>query len=174
VFGGSEPSMKDLLLMRHAKSDWGDDDLKDHERPLAKRGKRDASAMAKHLLAEKVFPKMILCSTAERARQTADSMLAEITFDGKLFFYNELYASSVARYLKVIRGVSNGEVSPLMIVGHNPEMEEALFIFTGFREHFPTCCVAWLQIDIQHWSELPDHPRAQLKAVWRPKEIDGE
>jgi phosphohistidine phosphatase len=163
--------MKDLLLMRHAKSDWGDDDLEDHERPLAKRGKRDAPAMARHLLAEKVFPQIILCSTAVRARQTAELLLGETTFDGKLFFYNELYASSVARYLKVIRGVPDGEASPLMIVGHNPEMEEALDFLTGSREEVPTCCVTWLQIDIQHWSELPDHPKAQLKAIWRPKEI---
>jgi phosphohistidine phosphatase len=163
--------MKDLLLMRHAKSDWGADDLKDHERPLAKRGKQDAPAMARHLLAEKMFPKIILCSSAERTRQTAELMLAETIFDGKLFFYNELYASSVARYLKIIRAVTDGESSPLMIVGHNPEMEEALSLFTGIREHVPTCCVIWLQIDVQHWSELPDHPKAQLKAMWKPKEI---
>jgi phosphohistidine phosphatase len=166
--------MKDLLLVRHAKSDWGDGDLKDHERPLAKRGRRDAPAMARHLLAQKVFPKIIVCSTAERARQTAELMLGETTFDGKLLFYNELYASSVPRYLKLIRGVPDGEASPLMIVGHNPEMEEALHLFTGIREHVPTCCVIWLQIDIQHWSNLPDHPQAELKALWKPKEIDGE
>jgi phosphohistidine phosphatase len=163
--------MKDLLLMRHAKSDWGDDNLKDHERPLAKRGRRDAPAMARHLVAEKVFPRMILCSTAVRARQTADLLVAETTFGGKLFFYNEIYASSVARYLKVIRAVPNGEASPLMIVGHNPEMEEALYFFAGIHDHVPTACVIWLQIDVQHWSELPDHPNAQLKAVWKPKEL---
>jgi phosphohistidine phosphatase len=163
--------MKDLLLMRHAKSDWNDGGLNDHERPLAKRGKRDAPAIGRLLLAEKLFPKMILCSTAERAGQTADLLMAEIRFDGKLFFYNELYASSIARYLKIIRGVPNGEASPLMIVGHNPEMEEALYLFAGIHDHVPTACVIWLQIDVRHWSELPDHPNAQLKAVWKPKEI---
>ena len=64
--------MKKLLIMRHAKSCWKDSDLSDHERPLKKRGKNDAKKMGKLLKSKKIIPDVIICSTAERAKETAD------------------------------------------------------------------------------------------------------
>ena len=83
--------MKRLLIMRHAKSSWKDSDLTDHERPLKKRGKNDAHQMGKLLKSKKIVPDMIICSTAQRAKETAELLADAMKYKDKIILSDALY-----------------------------------------------------------------------------------
>ena len=83
--------MKNVLLMRHAKSSWKGDSLPDHQRPLNQRGEHDAPRMGKFLQEQGILLEAILCSTAVRARETAAGLLKKYTFEGEVQYYDDLY-----------------------------------------------------------------------------------
>ncbi|MCA9071607.1 MAG: histidine phosphatase family protein, partial [Planctomycetaceae bacterium] len=95
--------MKTLFLMRHAKSSWKDESLPDHDRPLNKRGKRDAPRMGQLLLEQGVHPDRWLSSTALRARRTAELLAETLQFAGEIEFRSELYHAEPEQFLSVIR-----------------------------------------------------------------------
>jgi phosphohistidine phosphatase len=76
--------MKTLLLMRHAKSSWKHPDLPDQDRPLNKRGEKDAPRMGKYLKEKELVPQVILASPAKRIKQTVDGVLEKMPFKGKV------------------------------------------------------------------------------------------
>jgi len=156
--------------MRHAKSSWKDPELPDAERPLTKRGRRDAELMARLLSSRKLAPELVLCSIAKRAQQTADLVVKHSPFNGDVFFLNELYQSSVEQYLSVLSERA-GENTIAMIIGHNPEMEEFLRSMCAAREEMATATIACIQFDLRSWSNLTKSVKGKLTNVWRPKEI---
>lgn len=132
-----------LILVRHAKSDWGSPELGDHERPLNDRGRRDAPEMARRFAASGVLPQAILSSTAVRARTTArhfgDALGLEI--DER----SELYGASARTLLAT--AADAGEPS-VMLVAHDPGMTLlAEQLSDGGIGAMPTCAVA-----VFHWS----------------------
>ncbi|PRB04249.1 histidine phosphatase family protein [Microbacterium sp. MYb64] len=143
--------MKTLLLARHAKSDWGSADLRDHDRPLNARGRRDAPMMARRLRDEDVRLQRILSSTAIRARSTADEYAA--AFGLAVVAEPALYAAS-ARAILGIASALPDDVEVAMLVGHNPGMADAVAELTGSFVEFPTCAVAECAVDVASWSEL--------------------
>lgn len=163
--------MLSLLLMRHAKSSWDEPAQQDHERPLNARGQRDARLIGEHLAGQKLTPRIILCSSAKRAQQT-EQFLAE-SFDSppEVLFYNELYQSSIQTYVELLSGLPDPAVSPVMIIGHNPEMDEALRTWTAQVKHFSTAAIAHLKFSVKHWAALSDRSQAKLIALWRPKDL---
>ena len=146
-------AMKTLLLARHAKSDWGDPSVRDHDRPLNPRGLRDAPAMASRLAAEGVHLQHIVSSTALRARTTADAYAA--VFRLEVGDEPSLYAASAPTILSVA-GALPDDADVAMLVGHNPGMADAVADLTGEFVEFPTSAVAECRIDIGSWAELID------------------
>jgi len=168
-----------LLVLRHAKSSWGDDALPDHERPLNKRGRRDAPHMALHLAHAAPRPAQVLCSTAVRARQTLDAVLSALPTPPPVALEPELYLASAGALLERLDALP-AEADPVLLVGHNPGLENLVQGLAGrgepeaagrLREGLKTATLAVLECPA--WPELA--PRsAQLTALVRPRDLETD
>ncbi len=163
--------MKHVLLLRHAKSSWKDASLSDHQRPLNKRGKRDAPRMGLLLMDKDIIPDIILCSTAKRARQTVERLLDTCDFSGEVKHIEELYHADYVTYLDLLTELGH-EVRRAMIVGHNPEMNYFLQVICDVFEHMPTACIASINFPIEQWTDLNKNAEGTLKDLWKPREVD--
>ena len=161
--------MKTLLILRHAKSSWDDSALDDHERPLNSRGKKDAPRIARLARDEGLAPELILSSDAVRAHLTAEAV-ADAT-GGQLLLDPRLYHAAVADILSLVPTVVRNDAGTVMIVGHNPGLEELVAQLTGEWEPLPTAALARIDLPITGWSELNSATRGTLIGVWRPKEL---
>jgi len=165
--------MKTLLILRHAKSSWKDLELQDHDRPLNKRGKQDALRMGKLLRRENLIPDLIVSSTAVRAKKTAELLAEACRYKGEIAFDNFLYGTDPRRYLRTIEGLSNKYIT-VLLVGHNPTIEETIEILTNSLDIImPTCALAQIILRIQKWSDLNNinnEFNGKLVEIWKPKE----
>ena len=151
--------MKRLTLVRHAKSDWSLPGQNDWDRPLNKRGQRDAPEMARRLRSRRLKPDLILSSPAVRALTTATVMARELKVPAAQVLQDErLYLASPADLLAVIRELG-ADAKHLMVFGHNPGMTEfANQLSAGDHiDNLPTCGVFTAQFDIPAWSDLGWH-----------------
>jgi phosphohistidine phosphatase len=163
--------MKKLLLMRHAKSSWDDSDIPDHERPLKKKGKKDAERMGKMLKAKEMEPDLIMSSTAVRAKQTAEIVAETCKCKKEIIFLDSLYMAEPSDILRAIE--KNGkDKKTIMVIGHNPGLEAFLQIANGKVETLPTASIAYLTTSIDDWSHLEKGENIKLKKLWRPKDLD--
>jgi phosphohistidine phosphatase len=111
--------MANLYLLRHAKSDWGNVKLLDHDRPLNDRGRKDAARMGRSLAKLGVAPEIVICSTAVRARETLERVMEAGGFDWPVQYEPALYMAGVANILGVVHSDA-GEHKSALLVGHNP------------------------------------------------------
>jgi len=162
--------MKTLLILRHAKSSWENSGLADHDRPLNKRGKRDAPRMGLLLREQGLAPDLILSSTAKRARRTASAVAESAEFQGEVKLLPELYHAGPRTYSEVLRNISN-DCESVMVVGHNPGLEILLAKLAGEGERLPTASLAHLQLGIDSWGEFNLDVEARLVGLWRPREL---
>jgi len=163
--------MKTLLLLRHAKSSWDDPTLDDHDRPLNARGKEDAPRMGAVLCEVGLVPQRILSSTAKRARKTAVRVARACNYAGYPDLLRDLYLAEPATFLRILQSVTD-DPQRVLLVGHNPGLENLLTFLTGVEEPLPTAALACLELPIARWSELTPETRGQLKEIWRPRLID--
>jgi phosphohistidine phosphatase len=164
-----EGKMKNLLILRHAKSSWKNDALPDHDRPLNRRGQGDAPNVGKRLRAEGLTPDAIVCSTARRAHQTAEAVAEQSGYAGELQVCEELYDGGPEAYLEAIRNLP-GEVDCALVVGHNPDLEELVEMLSGENVRLPTAALAYVQLDIQGWKDLNGEEQGKLVDLWTPRE----
>ena len=143
---------KILLLLRHAKSSWDDANLSDYERPLNNRGKQNASTMG-NFLKENLVPDLIITSTAKRAKKTANIIAKKSGYDKKIFESKVLYGATVDDYTCVIHDINN-EPKTVLLVGHNPTMEEVLERIIGERYNMRTCSLAYIDLSIDSWKKF--------------------
>ena len=162
--------MKSLLILRHAKSSWKHPELTDHDRPLNKRGKRDAPRMGEILRSEHLMPEAITSSTAARARATAEAVAKASGYNGKIALNRSLYAAGPEAYLKVLHELSD-HYKRVLVVGHNPGLEELLEMFTGETQIMPTCTLAHVKFSIDSWIELDYKTKGQLAGIWQPRDL---
>jgi phosphohistidine phosphatase len=164
--------MKALLILRHAKSSWKEQDLPDHNRPLNKRGKNDAPRMGKLLKDEDLIPDLIMSSTAVRAKRTAELVAKACKYKGKIEFNHSLYGAEPAAYLKILAGLPDKHIVAL-VVGHSPSVEETVELLTGqLGVIMPTCALAQISLPIQNWAELKKQKiKGKLLKVWKSKEL---
>ena len=144
--------MKELILVRHAKSSWKDRTLDDRDRPLSKRGERDAPEMGARLARRKERPDLVVSSPAVRALETARIIARKLGYARKEIVIEEhLYGAGVAELLDVIRNVDES-VATLMLFGHNPGLTE-LANHLGPRPipNLPTCGVLHLRFETDIW-----------------------
>ena len=162
--------MKTLLLLRHAKSSWKKDNLPDHDRPLNKRGKQDAPRMGKLIQSKGLVPDLIISSTAKHAQKTARLVAEESGYDGEIEFDRDLYAFEPSAYLEKLTLIGD-HIQIVLLVGHNPGLEELLDQLTGEYLPMPTAALAHINLLIDSWSDLDDETQSQLVNLWRPKEL---
>lgn len=143
---------RELILIRHTKSTWADADMRDFDRPLKKDRIEDASNMGKKLNDLKLKPDMIVCSPAERTKQTAEIICSNVPFDyKKLSFDIRLYESSSEEYMKVVQEIPK-EVKTLAVVGHNTSITDfANNIMPHHIAQLPTTGVLWLEFNSPDW-----------------------
>ena len=121
---GTDPKMTRLLLLRHARAAWAEPGMRDFDRPLDSNGLVDADAMGASLFAGGLLPQRIICSSARRARETWEKVGHHLE-DAEVSFTDLLYSSDATGYVNFIR--EHGSVDSLMIVGHNPMIEDTCF-----------------------------------------------
>ena len=114
---------KTLYLLRHAKSSWDDPELADHDRPLAPRGLRNIAALAAHVRAKGISPSLILCSSAQRARETLAGVLPALDTEVEILIEDGLYGAGAAQLIARLREVGES-VPSVMLIGHNPGLED--------------------------------------------------
>jgi phosphohistidine phosphatase len=161
--------MKTLTLVRHAKSSWKDSSLADRDRPLNKRGNRDAPEMGRRIVAAGIRPSLIVSSPAVRAWTTAKVIANEIGYPREFLQRdNALYLASVNSILDVIASQDAG-FNSLMLVGHNPGFTDfANYLVPGLTNNVPTAGVVSVELDTDEWT-LYDKPDTELLLYDFPK-----
>jgi len=159
--------------MRHAKSSWGDSSLADIERPLNGRGKRDAPKMGHFLDGQDLVPHMILCSSAQRTRDTAKGLWDGWGTETNIEFLPSFYHGGAEEFVEQISTLAD-EIERVMILGHNPGMEYFVEELAGAYERMPTAAVALIVVDIKKWQYLSGDFESELKGYWIPREIKAE
>ena len=162
---------KTLLILRHAKSSWSDLTLADIDRPLNKRGRKAAPRMGKLLQDEGLVPALIISSTAQRCRETVELLTAACDFDGAIIWDPTLYGGGFQAYLNAIRRAPD-DADPLMVVGHNPDLEQLVDALTDVDIFLPTAALVRIDPPIDAWSELEATGGYELVDIWRPRELD--
>ena len=160
--------MKTLFLLRHAKSDWSDEDLADFERPLNKRGRKSAPLVGSMMVSKGLQPDVIISSPAVRARQTAEFVHNIAAPTSPLILYPGIYEASSSILVGIIAEIDDKNGSA-MIVGHNPGMEGLLTFLTRRTEPMPTAALAVIDLKTNSWSEILGG-KGHLVSLFRPKE----
>jgi phosphohistidine phosphatase len=150
--------MPTLYLLRHAKSSWDDPALDDHDRPLAQRGLRNAEVLAEHLRAARIVPELVLCSTAQRARETLAVVLPVLDDETEILVERGLYGASAGELLERLHAVPEA-VGSAMIVAHNPGLEDLAARLAGDEapERLPTAALLELSSG-GTWATLGESP----------------
>ncbi len=146
---------KFLYLIRHAKSSWDNPSLTDFERPLNKRGKRDAPEMGKRLAQRQVIADLMLSSPANRALTTCRHIAKEIDYPEEAIEEDEeIYHAGPSTLLKVVREIDDTWRTVLMF-GHNPGFTDFANALnnTGI-DNIPTCGIVLCRFEIDSWSEV--------------------
>lgn len=167
---------RELLILRHAKSDWDHAAARDFDRPLAKRGKRDAPRVGAWLYREGLIPDVILSSPAERARATALKVCKSLEIKKQQIHWDDtLYGAGLDQLLAVLAR-SQASASVVLLVGHNPGLESLLCYLTdddfeppADGKLLPTATLARLEMP-PDWSQLK-RGCANLISVTRPKHL---
>lgn len=162
--------MKTLLLLRHAKSSWGDPSLADADRPLKKRGRKAAPRVGALMRERKLHPDLVLCSPARRARDTLELVMEKAKLRAEPVFDERLYAASSGELLEAIRGLEE-DTDEVLIVGHNPGLEELLALLTGAAEAMPTAALALVELEVDGWADVGEGS-GRLEWLALPRELE--
>ena len=164
--------MKSLFLLRHAKAENATAGEADLDRSLNERGRQEAQAIGKYVKKQNLTFDLVLCSPATRARNTAELVIAAAEIVVTVRNERRIYEAGPGQLLEVISEVKN-ELSNLVLVGHNPGIEELLRLLTGRLEPMAPGTLAKIGIDGKQWTRVPE-TRGELDWVVRPKElVDG-
>ncbi|HUR64959.1 MAG TPA: histidine phosphatase family protein [Chitinophagaceae bacterium] len=155
--------MKQLILVRHAKSDWNDPGLSDIDRPLNERGKRDAPVMAHRLLDKKVKIDALISSPAKRAAKTAKIFADELGVKKKeIIFKEDLYLASPSAFYTIIAGMDDS-FDTIALFSHNGGITDFANQLTDARiDNIPTCGVFAIKIEDNSWKNF----REAKKEFW--------
>jgi phosphohistidine phosphatase len=170
--------MRRLLLLRHAKSSWDTPGLADLERPLAPRGRRTAPLVAQLMVKRRWVPDVVLCSQAERVRETWQLMVALLGEQIPVKTLRTIYPGAPSRLLMTLRRAPD-EAKTLLLIGHNPGLGALATSLCGagskktlekMSAKFPTAGLAVIDFDVEHWSEVAAGA-GRLEAFVRPKDL---
>ena len=162
---------KTLLILRHAKSSWKEPGQDDHDRPLNNRGRRDAPKMGSLVRKNGLTPDLIISSTARRARDTAEAFAERCGYEAEIIYTSDLYLAAPDNCIAVLRELAD-PAQRVMIVGHNPGLEDLLIALTGASHSMPTAALAVIALAIDEWRNLRVAQVGQLQQMWRPRELE--
>jgi phosphohistidine phosphatase len=171
----SPTDRRQLLLLRHAKSSWDNPMLPDHDRPLAPRGSKALKRLGQQLRSWGVSPDLVLCSSARRAVETLDGIRSALPPETRVVVDEGLYGSSVDALLRRL-GQAGDDIGCLLVVGHNPTLEDLANLLAGAGKRslrnelamkFPTASLALLSFE-GGWSQL-EPGRATLEQLFKPR-----
>ncbi len=164
--------LTNLLIMRHAKSSWGDEDLSDHDRPLNKRGQAAADMIGQVLTAKNYPPDIIWASDAQRTKETAQRIIRVTPGAQDLRYQPEFYLAGAIHVLNLLRSVDEPS-GRLMLLGHNPGWEGLFEHFSGHPENFPTaaCAIFTRKDPSAHWLTAQAW---QFRDFLRPRDLTPE
>jgi phosphohistidine phosphatase len=171
--------MRRLLLLRHAKSSWDTPGLADLDRPLAPRGRQTAPLMAQLMAKRRWVPDLVLCSQAERVRETWQLMAPLLGEQIASKTLRTIYPGAPSRLLMTLRRAPD-EARTLLLIGHNPGLGAFATSLCGggskkalakMSTKFPTAGLAVIDFDADRWSEVAGGA-GRLEAFVRPKDLD--
>jgi len=162
--------MKTLILMRHAKSSRDNPALADHDRPLNDRGLRDSPRMGKLIKKEIAIPDLILSSTAKRALDTATLVAESCGYEKDVQKDPLLYEARLSTFYTLLNNLDDS-LQSILLVGHNPEMEQLVTQLSDKIEPLPTAAVVHLELPITDWKKFGPATKAEIISIYRPKEI---
>lgn len=155
-----------LLLLRHAKSDWSGEETDDLNRPLSQRGRDTAPKMGAYMASQGYEPALVLCSPAERTRETVKLLVPQFKTRPKVSYRSGLYLAEWPHLLEEVRKAPP-DASPLLIVGHNPGMQQLALALSlqpqsaaekarGQRlaQKFPTAALAVFDFEGESWRQV--------------------
>lgn len=157
--------MRRLMLLRHAKSDWAQPGVRDHDRPLNPRGRESAPKMGAYMVRHALIPDLIVASTARRVTETLDLLLPAFKTPPKIGSERRIYEADVEALMGLVKETPR-TVHSLLMIGHNPGLAEfaALLIASGdvearqrLIEKFPTAGLAVIDFALDDWAKV--HPR---------------
>jgi phosphohistidine phosphatase len=161
--------MKELLLLRHAKSSWDNVNLGDINRPLNEKGQADAPLMGEQIANLNFIPQIIFSSTAQRTRETIALVCetAHLPME-KVSYETELYTFDFEDVLRFIVSISD-EFERVMMVGHNPAYTFLFnFLSDDTIENLPTCGACLLRFDVEKWADLK-HKKGETLWIGSPR-----
>jgi phosphohistidine phosphatase len=172
--------MKTLTLLRHAKSTWDDPVARDFDRPLNKRGQRAARAVGREMRSLGLAFDAVLASPAVRVIETLDAVAEGYGKSLDQSYDRRVYLASTASLLDLIRGAAESTGS-LLIVGHNPGLENLALLLTKHDEtlrtelalKYPTATLAEMTFPVETWSEVTEGT-GRLTRFIRPRDLDPE
>lgn len=174
--------MKTLGLFRHAKSDWDDPRARDFDRPLNGRGRKGAALMGPHIIANGPRWSRILASPAVRVTQTIELGMQAAHVNAPVRWDRRIYLATSPSLIDLLRE-QEGDPDTILLVGHNPGLEDVIFdLVPGdgscpmrdvVEEKFPTAAYAVLELDIASWADLEDGT-GRLVHLMRPRDLDPE
>jgi phosphohistidine phosphatase len=147
--------MKTLFLLRHAKAENAAPGSSDINRALNERGKKEAQALGAFIRKQNLTFGLVLCSPAVRARETAELVLSAARVTANVRYDQRIYDASPRQLLDVISEVEANQ-SAVLLVGHNPGMEELLRALTGKGEPMATCTLAQIDFNFADWSRVTE------------------
>jgi phosphohistidine phosphatase len=176
--------MLTLSLLRHAKSSWAAPEHGDHERPLATRGLKAAPKVGAALAGMGLRPDLVLCSSAVRTRETLALVLPKFPAPPpRVIYEDDIYMATPAALLMRVRNVEAGHTEGMphhvMVVGHNPGLEELAMLLIGsgpdddmmrIAEKFPTCAAAVIAFETHHWTGI-DAGTGRLEHFLTPRQL---
>ena len=174
--------MKILGLFRHAKSDWNDAVARDFDRPLNERGRKGAAAIGRHIGEHGIRWQRVLASPAVRVTQTIEIAAEASRTKPPVIWDRRIYLASSATLLDLLRELE-GDPKAVMMVGHNPGLEDLIFDLVPddgssplrdlVEEKFPTAAYAVLELPIDSWADIAEGT-ARLVHLVRPRDLDPE
>lgn len=167
---------RELYILRHAKSDWESGAKADSERPLNKRGRKDAPLIGSWMREHYLYPGLVLCSPALRARETLEAVTEELQLPPeRIRIVDELYMANLGTLLKILRDIPAASDS-IMLVGHNPGLDDLVAYLshvalplTESGKLMTTACLAHFKLP-DDWTELEG--KGELVEVVRPAELE--
>ena len=162
--------MKTLMILRHAKAEPIEEGQSDRDRPLAPRGEMDAPRIGRWLKEQQLTPDAIVSSSAVRAEATARLVAQACGYEKPIDLRNELYLATPATYVQVIREQED-DAERILVVGHNPTLDELLYSLCGNHDGFPTGGLAVVQLDVASWEEVRLPTQHKLTQFVRGKEL---
>lgn len=166
---------KVLLILRHAKSSWKNKKLNDHDRPLNKRGRKEAIKMGEYLKNMDLMPDTIITSSALRAIETTTLLCRQGGYNGIVEVNFSFLEGNTTSYLQSI-STSHEDKDRLLIVGHNPALEQLITTLTNKTVRLPTCTLVQIKLNVASWNTMLHNSgsKPEIVTIWRPKKVDQE